>query len=191
MGMTRARLGRLPKTWVKSLQSFLWPQPFCCLGVFWLLSLRHAQFFLTIPHTLTVTPESPPCLATVSFKEPQFSKHWYKAGSKSILTVWGSSSWAWVSWLLTTWERQDRSRWVTVGLMDALIKTEQTTATTTCVSHLSSLVGCVLLEDVASSDHHPGRLYPVESSALLLLHQDLISKMQGQLVTKTRNSLFL
>lgn len=46
------------------------------------------------------------------------------------------------------------------------------------MSDFSSLVGCVLLEDVASSDHHPGRLYPVEGSALLLLHQDLISIMQ-------------
>lgn len=53
--------------------------------------------------TLTVTPGSPPCLATVKFREPQFSKHWYKAGSNSNLMVWGSSSWAWVSWLLTTW----------------------------------------------------------------------------------------
>lgn len=61
-------------------------------------------------HTLTVTPGSPPCLATVSFKEPQFSKHWYKEGSNSILMVWGSSSWAWVSWLLTTWKKQVRVR---------------------------------------------------------------------------------
>lgn len=45
-----------------------------------------------------------------------------------------------------------------------------------CVSHLASLVGSVLLEDVASSDHHPGCLDTVERSALLLLHQDLINK---------------
>lgn len=46
------------------------------------------------------------------------------------------------------------------------------------MSDFSSLVGGVLLEDVASSDHHPGGLYPVEGSALLLLHQDLINIMQ-------------
>lgn len=45
-----------------------------------------------------------------------------------------------------------------------------------CVSHLASLIGSVLLEDVASSDHHPGCLDTVKRSALLLLHQDLINK---------------
>lgn len=45
-----------------------------------------------------------------------------------------------------------------------------------CVPHLASLVGGVLLEDVAGSDHHPGCLDTVERSALLLLHQDLINK---------------
>lgn len=58
-----------------------------------------------------------------------------------------------------------------------------------CVSDFSSLVGCVLLEDVASSDHHPGGLYPVEGSALLLLHQDLINIMQD--VSKAMQGLFL
>lgn len=43
--------------------------------------------------------------------------------------------------------------------------------------HLASLVGGMLLEDVASSDHHPGCLNAVERSALLLLHQDLINKI--------------
>lgn len=48
----------------------------------------------------------------------------------------------------------------------------------------------MLLEDVASSDHHPGCLYPVERSALLLLHQDLIKKTnklkgKGQLAEDT------
>lgn len=38
------------------------------------------------------------------------------------------------------------------------------------VSHFASLVGSVLLEDVAGSDHHPGRLDTVECPALLLLH---------------------
>lgn len=45
------------------------------------------------------------------------------------------------------------------------------------VLHLASLVGGMLLEDVASSDHHPGCLNTVERSALLLLHQDLISRI--------------
>lgn len=63
--------------------------------------LGNTRWFRIFP-TLAVTPASPPCLATVSFREPQFSKHWYREGSKSNLTVWGSSSWAWVSLLLTT-----------------------------------------------------------------------------------------
>lgn len=46
-------------------------------------------------------------------------------------------------------------------------------------SDFSSLVGCVLLEDVAGADHHPGGLDPVEGSALLLLHQDLVGTTQG------------
>ena len=66
--------------------------------------------FVPHEHTLTVTPGSPPCLATVSFRESQFSKHWYNDGSNSILEVWGSSSWAWVSLLLTTWENNTSSR---------------------------------------------------------------------------------
>lgn len=47
-----------------------------------------------------------------------------------------------------------------------------------CVFHLASLVGGMLLEDVASSDHHPGCLDSVERSALLLLHQHLIDKIR-------------
>lgn len=46
-----------------------------------------------------------------------------------------------------------------------------------CVLHLARLVGGVLLENVASSDHHPSCLNAVERSALLLLHQDLINEI--------------
>lgn len=183
---TSTRPERL-RAWVKSVQSriLFWS---LLLSVFWLLSLTHTYLYIhtillsnppphTHTHTLTVTPGSPPCLATVSFREPQFSKHWYKGGSNSILTVWGSSSWAWVSWLLTTWNKTDGTKVDVSGqsqvcfsdLNDRLNHNEGGL----CVSHLASLVGSVLLEDVASSDHHPGCLDTVERSALLLLHQDL------------------
>lgn len=36
----------------------------------------------------------------------------------------------------------------------------------------------MFLEDVAGADHHPGGLDPVEGSALLLLHQDLVGGTQ-------------
>lgn len=123
-------------------------------------------------HTLTVTPGSPPCLVTVNFREPQFSKHWYSEGSNSILMVWGSSAWAWVSWLLTTYNI------IKIAIINKVKTFQQwyTCRRDQSESYLASLVGSVFLEDVTRSDHHPGGLDPVKGSAFLLLHQDLLKK---------------
>lgn len=59
-----------------------------------------------------------------------------------------------------------------INLADAFIQS----GLTYCLSHLASLVGGVLLEDVAGADHHPGCLDTIECSALLLLHEDLMNK---------------
>lgn len=177
MGKTRSRTGKLPKMRVKSVQSFLWS---LLLSSCLLAALPNA-------HTLL-------CTHTIHLNNHThlYSNSWVSSMSRNSQFQGATVFKALVQ---RGFKLHPNSVWVVLlglGLMAAhhLERKQDRTkvdrsgqshgwtiaVNNWCSSHLASLVGSVLLEDVAGSDHHPGCLYPVECSALLLLHQDLINK---------------